>query len=90
MCKQFEDNRDLIWIDMDNIPLIHVGWHYGEKVVKTIEIVFETGQCAGVPWATVTTSDGEQTKFNLAFCRAAGYSKYSSCVLNKHPLKYSF
>jgi hypothetical protein len=37
--------------------------------VDTIEVVMESGQMAGVPWAVVTFKNGRPpTKLNLALC----------------------
>jgi len=37
--------------------------------ITSIEVVMESGQMAGVPWAIVSMRDGRQYKYNLALAK---------------------
>ena len=36
--------------------------------VKSITVIMENGQMAGVPWASVIFQDDQEFKYNLALC----------------------
>jgi hypothetical protein len=63
--KDFQDGQKLRTIHFTDGEYVSAE----SSNVEAIEIVFENGQMAGVPWALVTHKDGTQNKWNLALCQ---------------------
>ena len=59
----------MCWMFNHRKTFIKVGL-YG---CKSITVVMENGQMAGVPWAYVEKEDGTETKHNLALCESIIY-----------------
>jgi hypothetical protein len=64
--KRFEQGQLIHWIeDIDG-----GGPQVGDNKCTKIEVIFENGQMAGVPWANAYYETGRIVKYNLANVRA--------------------